>query len=141
LSPKDFKMIDERYAAGFLDGEGCIRASRNIRVIVAGCFKPEILRSFQSRWGGNISLYKGRKANCRDGMRWEVTGLKAAEFLNDVLPHLIEKREQAVLAIQYDSMRRSINCRGGVGHSAENKLAFLAIEKSLRELKRVQHCA
>lgn len=133
-------MIDERYAAGFIDGEGCIRASRNIRVIVAGCFNPRILLLLQEQYGGNLCPYRAKKPKCRSGWRWEVTGKKAAKLLSDVLPHLIDKREQAEIALRYDGLRRAINCRGGKGHSAENKQQFSEMENRLRDLKRVQHC-
>ncbi len=55
-------MISAEYAAGFMDGEGCINVSscRNstyIRVLIVNTNR-EVLEMFQQRWGGDIKQNK-----------------------------------------------------------------------------------
>ena len=132
-------MIDERYAAGFFDGEGCIHIARNVRVILSGCFVPGLLERFVERWGGKVSSAVWSKNTCRPGVRWEITGPKAARFLDDVFPHLIEKRKQAELAREYLAYKQSLNVRGGKGYSGEQRIRILDLEIQVRKEKHIEH--
>lgn len=132
-------MIDERYVAGFFDGEGCIHIARNLRTVLAGCFVPGLLESISVRWGGNVTTYTSPKKNCRKIRRWEICGNRATEFLKCILPYLIEKREQAVLGITYQELKRSLGLKGGKGHMIEHKKLFAEMEASLRAMKKRVH--
>lgn len=133
-------MVSVEYAAGFFDGEGCIHIARTIRVILGGCFQPDLLKRFSIRWGGApvAQLYK-RKGKARPTVRWELTGSKAAAFLNDVLPHLIEKREQAEVALRYYNYQTSLKVRGGKGYTSDQRLLLDTLAKELKGLKRELH--
>ena len=102
-------MIDERYVAGFIDGEGCIRAElRNPRLgngvsvghrvilIVANTHRP-VLEAMQERWGG--SIYR-RKNPGKVLWVWHTGGPTARAVLEDVLPYLVVKKEQAETALK-----------------------------------------
>ena len=130
--------FDVRWAAGFFDGEGCVHIARNIRVIISGCFRPGLLDQFLKRWGGQkLTKVSSRKGNQRPGIRWEITGLKAANFLTDVEPYLYEKKAQAQLALKFDNLKRQWNIRGGKGYSHEQRTLLKSITDDIRVLKKV----
>ena len=95
------------YAAGLIDGEGCIHTDTNRRAqtyrprVSVGMTEPalHLLRELQSEWGG--TLYQQRTATDRwaAAWTWHMTGTPAAEFIRAVLPYLRVKREQARLAL------------------------------------------
>lgn len=132
-------MIDERYAAGFFDGEGCIHIARNVRVIISGCFRPGLLDMFAARWGGKVLPAVWSNTKHRPGVRWEITGDKSHKFLQDVLPYLIEKKEQAFLGLKYRDLKRSFNVRGGKGYSEEQREQILNLEALVRQQKYMPH--
>lgn len=132
-------MLDERYAAGFFDGEGCVHIARNVRVILAGCFCPGLLDQFAQRWGGTVRRASWSNRSRRPGVRWEITGTAAVSFLRDVADHLIEKREQALAAIEYQSYKASTGVRGGKGYTQEQKVRIREMEQRLREMKKPVH--
>lgn len=131
--------MNDAYAAGFFDGEGCVHIARNIRVILSGCFRPGLLDGFAERWGGRVTRAVWSQSSRRPGVRWEITGLKAAAFLKDVCPYLIEKRDQATLALEYQGLKASLNVRGGKGYSPAEREQFLAIEARIRAMKKPVH--
>lgn len=97
--------LDMAYAAGFFDGEGTIDIRH--RLTHKGKYErfelrlqvpqlnPDVLYWFQERWGGQVSK--------PDRYCWRllVTGLGCERFLCDLLPYLIGKKEQAVLALEF----------------------------------------
>ncbi len=127
------------YFAGFFDGEGCVHIARNIRVVISGCFHPGLLEQFSDKWGGRVTLSSWSGKNCRPGVRWEITGTKAGQFLDDVLPYLYEKQEQARLALQYQARKRALAIRGGKGYSAVQRSEFADMEFQIRQMKKVVH--
>jgi len=132
-------MIDERYAAGFFDGEGCIHIARNVRVIISGCFHPGLLDLFSERWGGRVTAQRNAKKNQRSGVRWEITGKRTETFLSDLLPYLIEKKEQAELALHYQRKKIALNVRGGKGYSDSQRAYFKEVEVKLRSMKQTEY--
>lgn len=105
------------YAAGFLDGEGCIkitkRKPRNGRSTNYG-----LLVSITQKDGrpidwlyGNFGgvVYLKNKSNDNWIYEWKVTEKSAYEFLKKVYPLLKVKKEQAMLAIRFQERR--INAR------------------------------
>ena len=128
------------YAAGFFDGEGCVHIARNVRVVISGCFKPGLLDKFAARWGGRVVLARWSDASrSRPGVRWEITGQKAAAFLTDVLPYLVERRDQARLALKLHVIKRRLNVRGGKGYTQAQRDVFASISKEVRRLKKIHH--
>lgn len=88
------------YAAGFFDGEGCVRLQANqngkqsLRVYIAQKdVRP--LEYLQPFFGGLIRKYKSNVA-----WQLQLFGLAGYEFLVAVEPFLIVKRAQAQLAIR-----------------------------------------
>ena len=96
-------MIPIDYVAGIFDGEGNIGfqmakkrrqpSSIRCRLGMKCSIVPELLRI---QFGGRITRYK------KSGMiQWDVTGPEAYSFLREVDSHLIIKRPQAILAMEY----------------------------------------
>lgn len=101
-------MISREYLAGLFDGEGCIgiyKVKRSCRpepehimqVVLASTFKP-VLEQITIIHGGNLRVVN---TDC-----WRLTwsSTKAATILNYMLPCLIIKREQALLALEYQQL-------------------------------------
>lgn len=90
--PNDF-IPKKAYLAGFFDGDGCIEVKGNSAHChsVSQKYKP-ILEVFQRLYDGSICHKQGRIYT------WHVT-TKGPEFLKDILPFLILKKEQAELAL------------------------------------------
>lgn len=99
--------IEIAYHAGFFDGEGNIDLTPPVenkmpRLRTQVAQKPRlILGLLKSEYGGTIypTMTKEHK-----GFLWVLHSKKAAEYLRILLPHLKLKREQAVLAIEYQSL-------------------------------------
>jgi len=96
-------MIDKKYIAGFIDGEGCIIFGKHkdkrlirgftiyYRVGVSNQNK-EVLEEIRKRYGGIISKKKNENT-C-----WELIIAKREEMKNilaDMIPHLIVKKQKA----------------------------------------------
>lgn len=100
-------MYAESYAAGLLDGEGCITASRpkpgkrNHQLLVVFCMcGREPLEFLADHFGGNVT--EGRKTRTgRQTYNWSLGGGTAIGFLSRVEPFVIAKKEQLELALTY----------------------------------------
>ena len=98
-------VTDLAYAAGFVDGEGCIAVVRSylpakgrhqygVHVVVANRDR-EVLAWMQSLWGGWVVGVAGRPATARPAWTWRApTGLEAWPFLTGVRPWLRIKVKQ-----------------------------------------------
>lgn len=97
------------YIAGFLDGEGCISLSsngtnRSVRVTFVQCdIRP--LEKIQSLLGGagQLTVFNSRRASKKKWKthRYKVSGPGAVYLLEELLPYLIVKKEQAEIVIKY----------------------------------------
>lgn len=96
------------WAAGIIDGEGCIRLVKSKRrtgfswAVKVGVWNTDIrmLDRLRQLFGGCVTQREsGYKGNRRPAWEWVVTHKKAAEVLSDVMPWLTVKCEQAELAI------------------------------------------
>lgn len=138
------------YWAGFLDGEGSIgigmhkRVNRGHRYGVE--YAPQasacqsikgdfLIEKMKERWGGSIN-HRDRgimKENgvWNDTIEWSVRGIKCKAFLEEMLPHLILKKRQAELVLEF------FNLQGKNGQDAlypEVKLRQMEIYNELRLL-------
>lgn len=106
--------MNRQYAAGFVDGEGCInfaktRLSIYPRVLVTNT-NLQILQDFQKKWGGDINALSLRKENWKQGYSWRISWAKAVDFLSDIEPYLKIKKYQAHAVFAWDAIRPG---RGG----------------------------
>ncbi len=94
------------YIAGFFDGEGCVRIkkaghSNNCFFVIAHLTNTnlEILQKVKLLFGGSIRFQEeGRNKRIYN---WSLSCSEAVDFLRTLLPFLIEKREQAELALHF----------------------------------------
>lgn len=97
------------WAAGFVDGEGCIslyeRKDRKtgyyIKLHVANTNKASLER-LQALFGGSIQyIQRGSpERNWKPSFAWIVSHVKAHNALVELLPYLFVKKKQAELAVQ-----------------------------------------
>lgn len=113
--------IDWAYAAGFVDGEGCIAVTRSfvrrldryqysVQIVVANN-RREVLDWMQSLWGGWVVsvLSPLRGGLAKDSWTWRCpTGQRAQPFLEGIRPYLRLKQAQCDNAIHMcDLLKRS----------------------------------
>jgi hypothetical protein len=140
----------DAYAAGLVDGEGCIYVMDSSRygpgsishypVVEVGMTQKAltVLRLLQRTYGG--SLYEMRKATEKwdAAWTWKVQGPKAAEALTGWLPHLTIKAEQARLAIRAEEIRQELPRAGPkrVRWTPEAQERCAEVRKRIHELNR-----
>lgn len=94
------------WAAGFFDGEGCL----GIYVMRDGLSRLQVQTS--QRVEAPIRIYEemfGGSVCCTTKGFWQhvVFGPVAAAMLMKLLPHLVVKRDQAELALQFAEMKKT----------------------------------
>lgn len=97
----------DAWAAGFFDGEGNIgiaptNKAGQMRLIV-GQVKKEPLEKLQSLYGGSLRVQQSRKNNWANYWVWQLQSQKASDALSLMLPYLTVKKQQAHLAIGFQS--------------------------------------
>lgn len=111
---KKLAETDKAYIAGFFDGEGCISIHKGkiygksinpyhrLTIHLAN-INENIIDYFVDFFGG----YKRTNYKCRGKERpchyWVISTQKAANFLKLILPYLKIKKEQATIAIEFQS--------------------------------------
>lgn len=113
------------YIAGFFDGEGCIGIysyrhgkyrSTGMQVKIANT-NPVVLLAIQERFGGKIKTRTPKGGNLPLYiLSWD--SAKALAVLKMLEPHLLVKKDQATLAIEFWE-NRSQTCRPGRRKPAE----------------------
>jgi|SRR5690348_4248669 len=134
-------MIIE-YLAGYFDGEGTVTiqfhswtrrgktySGYQLHVAIGNTYKP-LLEEIRQQFGGKIDIGKKRQPQHRQFYVWRATGTNARAFLQTVLPHLREKRQQVELALQmpHNAMR-----------TADDLLMQEQIYKEVKRLKFVEY--
>ena len=138
------------WAAGFFDGEGSIgiypagSSGRSFQLsIVVGQVDTRPLQVFQELFEGNLfeNAWAKRAKKGRVGWSWRASSRRAAAILTEMLPYLVNKRDEATLAIEFQAGKgvqpRNLDGKvGGFPLSAEDfdKQRFYAEE--VKRLKR-----
>ena len=145
-------MLDIRYFSGLFDGEGCIclvkqhlKRSDNptyaIRLVVSMTHKP-IIKAMQAQFGG---LYSERRGSGMQRNSFAVmwASRKATAMLEMMLPHLILKREEAEVALDFQRRLSRPGTSFWRTATKEAKEALQAerefVRAKLSALKRVNH--
>ncbi len=91
------------WAAGIIDGEGCILIKEGValRVVVnVENTDPRMLIELRLAFGGSIALRKGvSKSKRRPIWQWDISAKKAEAMLTAIRPYLICKGDQADIAL------------------------------------------
>lgn len=121
------------WAAGFFDGEGCIKVQRQkvsygyklahrLVIHISQKIKTPLV-VFNRLFGGNI--YKRL-----DGYEWCVSGKKAIEALSKLEPYLVLKKDECEVAL--DCSKYFINSK------KINKIIFNGRQKAYSTLRRIK---
>lgn len=135
------------WAAGFFDGEGCITCYRaninkkplkhNFGLTLAVTQKSKkSLLIFQELFGGSIKYYEKHK----NSKKYYVFTLTAEESvikcLKKLLPYLIEKREEALLALKFEPiMKKRLKYRTMPKEVYDKKESLYFQIKNIKDVK------
>jgi len=117
--------INNSWAAGFFDGEGCIRVNKptkrnlgNLCVSISNTDEA-VVRWFQKKWPGYFKPYRDCKnKNRKPAFMWIIASLNAVAFLKYIQPYVkrgviktkirlaIEYQEQKLQHASYDEAYR-----------------------------------
>lgn len=98
--------MTNEYCAGFFDGEGCV----GIRANKTGCTflcvtinntNREVLELFLKQFGGLFYNYRKATDKWKEAYMWRIHGIGAKKFLDLIYPHVIVKKQQVKLALEY----------------------------------------
>lgn len=130
--------LDKSYAAGFVDGEGCITVrqsttTRNHKTwnpsmyasLTVSQVDPRPLMWFRDRWGGSLRPLSRRAdgRNDRNAWEWCIVGRQAQFFFEDVRDMLKVKQEACDNAMRLAALRKA---RGWGNGLREEELAVQA---------------
>ncbi len=96
------------YLAGLFDAEGSIivekkkpaNSNKSVRygvVVSMGNTRPELVQVARDRYGGSVVGPVYQKEGQRPFYLWRLSGKSACEFLRDIEPYLIVKRDRLPL--------------------------------------------
>ncbi len=130
-------MEDLAYTAGIIDGEGSIgvslrKATQSYHLMVQVSMKlPTIIPKWLlTNFGGNYGEYKQSKRAYGEGIiaKWSIHGTAAQEFILSIYPYLMDKKDQAEVALVFP-----ISHKGR--RNAEYDIQSVCYDR-LRQLKR-----
>lgn len=127
---KKYSLEDLIYLAGFFDGEGSVILTRDknripyrysIDMQVANSYL-NTLKWLKEKFGGNVLLKESAGSvnsqgikSTKDQFRWVLRSNEIRILLPDLIPHLKEKKNQAILLQEY------INKQGHYGGRGNNR--------------------
>lgn len=106
------------YLAGIIDGEGCIALNYKsatipgascVRQLVVGNTDKRLVDWLHQNLGGYVRL-RVYELPHKNSYIWQASASDMVEILEKVLPHLLLKREQANIVIQYSKTIRPSGC-------------------------------
>src|SRR5574340_1188911 len=104
---------DRAYLAGLVDGEGCISIVEDgssekqwsprlgLVVFISSCEKDVLDYWANKTQIGRVYIGTKARGNARTGYLWQIRGAAACEFLWQIYPYLIAKKEQADVAFKF----------------------------------------
>jgi len=119
------RKTDLAWAAGFIDGEGCLSFCPNPQ-LSASQFNLEPLEELQLLFGGNITPPKSNGVS-----QWYVGAHKAVNVARLILPYLKAKDNQARLFIEWEELQK---LKTSYWVTPELKEARIKLSSSMREL-------
>jgi hypothetical protein len=131
------KETDKARAAGWLDGEGTILLAPSgrthaLHVSIANGDR-RVIRWLHKLWPEGYVLKVQQRGNRYVSYRFGIASNAAVEFLNDVFPYLICKKEQANIGIGFQK------CKHKQGHNVRLTTKELRVRNSyVRRLKQAR---
>ena len=125
-------IADIAWSAGIIDGEGTISIFPRYRSdaikkgtsfrnhgycmrVSASNTDPRIIRKLAELWGGSFRLVKSNRSNRSPCWHWVIAAKKALVVVEQITPYLVCKKEQAILAISFQS--RMVSGRNALSDS------------------------
>jgi hypothetical protein len=136
------------YCAGFMDGEGHIRIcqhSKRVRYMLqisAVQATPQPLDFFVDLFGGTVSkrftIYRGKP---KAMFTWQCSSKAAEEALEMMLPYLVVKKDEALLALEFrKTFRPQFGERSKNSQEIEDRRGTMKIQlEQMRRDKREIH--
>ena len=143
-------MSEIHYAAGLFDGEGYVRIGRRkaqngngeVMQVVIGIAMtdPRPLVFMSRRFTGNVNTQARSNPRHRPLHSWMITSRRANEFLLQVLPFLLVKKEEATLAIEFQANIDKWNHKLGnrYGYPKHRDSVFAYRRKLAEEIHRLK---
>ena len=130
---------DSAWVAGFLDGEGCIhvvhtREQRYLRVSAPNTHLPS-LEHLRALVGGSIYPKKVKEVH-QDAWEWNVAGTTARDMLREIVPYMVTKRQEALIAQEFPI---SNHMAWHDGKRGMHPLARALQEECSKALRRLHH--
>lgn len=103
-------MISNDYLAGFFDADGSVgiynrtKTSYQVNISIAnsGHHGRIICNEIKNRFGGSVVEAKSKKSTHRNVFWWRCSSTpKVKEFLEEITPHLIIKKDQALATLEF----------------------------------------
>lgn len=96
------------YVAGYIDGEGCIRATKQrngnahgVHVFITNTYLP-FLKELEETFGGKVTIRNKQNERHKTIFQWRLSDRDSIlRFLKAILPFIREKKKQAELLIEY----------------------------------------
>lgn len=140
-------MISLEYIAGFFDGEGSIGIYKNGRGLYhlrtqltqnANSDTTPIIEALRAQYGGNVCRLEKKSNRPKTIYNWQLNGHGALRFLRELEPHLIVKKRQATIAIEWQSKKLPTPERDALGRikslpATEEDIETAALLKKLKE--------
>lgn len=104
------------YLAGLFDGEGCVTIRKmfykpkhqyQALLSVMMCSEKAV-KLFFERWGGSFVERDRKPSEWKVCWQWSVTGTKTIFILEELLPYLVVKRDEAVVALAFEKYRQKL---------------------------------
>lgn len=137
------------YAAGFFDGEGYVdiysaslaKASKSpslmLRVVISQK-DGKVMNWLTEHFGGHVQLSRKGQYSI---YRWDIRSQAAKRFLLAILPYVLVKKEQVILAIEYEQRKETYlyNQKGSKGFNrlTEEEIQWrMETKEKLKALKK-----
>jgi hypothetical protein len=101
----------DAYAAGLIDGEGCISIDKKhtIRIDVGMSAKAlPALHWLEAHYEGRVRQTREATEKWEAAFCWTLIGRKVEDVLRRIRPHLLLKGDQAGIALEMQALRRSM---------------------------------
>lgn len=138
------------YLSGIFDGEGCISIVTYLQKCLVGgktywynttqmaisIFQTDerLMKWLMHHYGGRYTLRKSQNEKWKQGWSWSPPSNGLEPFLLSIIPHLLIKREQALVALEYVRLGKG---RPGPNNGNEKlQLKRQALAKRCSELNR-----
>lgn len=135
------------YAAGLMDGEGCIAISESNKSgscyycleVDIGMSKPGIpaMDRMQEWFGGKVSKRRDATMRWQSAYAWRISGAAAMEFVRLIFPYLIVKRPHAIVVGKFAEVRGPTPKDGKRRQwTEEMRSQALSLRKQMQELNK-----